>query len=102
MLAHEEKAVDVEKEYESIMPLLTILKTNKFIFLYLIAVTHLFYGYYMTNSFKQFGFTGDLDDKTLSMIGSFGALFNGCFKVFWATLLDYYPFKRVYAIILCI
>ena len=34
------------------MPLLTILKTKKFIFLYLIAVTHLFYGYYMTNSFK--------------------------------------------------
>ena len=36
------------------------------------------------------------------MIGSFGALFNGCFKVFWATLLDYYQFKSVYSIILTI
>ena len=36
------------------------------------------------------------------MIGSFGALFNGCFKIFWATLLDYYNFKPVYTIVLCI
>ena len=56
----------------------------------------------MTNSFKQYGFTGGLDDSTLSLIGSFGALFNGCFKVFWATMLDYFPFKRVYTIILVI
>ena len=36
------------------------------------------------------------------MIGSFGALFNGCFKIFWATLLDYYNFKPVYTVVLCI
>ena len=84
------------------MPITTILKTPKFIGLYIIASTHLFYGYYMTNSFKQFGFTGGLGDYTLSIIGSFGALFNGCFKIFWATMLDYYPFKRVYGVILLI
>ena len=36
------------------------------------------------------------------MIGSFGALFNGCFKIFWATLLDYFNFKPVYSVVLLI
>lgn len=36
------------------------------------------------------------------MIGSCGALFNGCFKIFWASLLDCYNFKPVYTIILTI
>jgi hypothetical protein len=76
--------------------------TRKFIFLYLLAVFHLFYGYYMSNSYKQFGFTGGIDDKTLSLIGSFGALFNGCFKIFWAMLLDYFPFKPIYGVVLSI
>lgn len=58
--------------------------------LYLMAVLYLFYEYYMTNSYKQFGFQGGIDDKTLTRIGSWGALFNGCFKIFWASLLDYF------------
>jgi hypothetical protein len=78
---------------------LDIIKSYKFVFLYLLGVTHLFYEYYMTNSYKQFGFRGGIDDRTLSKIGSFGALFNGCFKIFWAALLDYLPFKPVYGII---
>jgi len=68
----------------------------------MLAVCHLFYGYFMSNSFKQFGFIGGLDDRTLTNIGSFGALFNGCFKVFWASSLDYFNFKPVYAIIITI
>ena len=60
------------------------------------------YGYYMANQFKQYGFTGGIDDRTLTIIGSWGALFSGCLKVFWATLLDYYNFKPIYSIILCI
>ncbi len=57
------------------------------------------YGYYMSNQFKQYGFTGGIDDKTLTLIGSCGALFNGCFKVFWASLLDCFNFKQVYAVV---
>ena len=73
-----------------------------FFTIYALIVSHMFYGYYMTNQFKQYGFTGGIDDRTLTLIGSFGALFNGCFKIFWATLLDYYSFKRVYAMVLII
>ena len=99
---HQIQESDIEKEHEDITPLTKLLKSKAFICLYLISVTHLFYGYYMSNSFKQFGFTGGLDDKTLSLIGSFAALFAGCLKIFWATLLDFYPFKKVYAVILLI
>ena len=84
------------------MPLTYLLMTGKFYGLYCLVICHMFYGYYMSNQFKQYGFTGGLDDKTLTMIGSFGALFNGCFKIFWATLLDYFNFKPVYATVLVI
>lgn len=70
--------------------------------MFIMASCHLFYGYYISNSFKQYGFEGNVDDATLTLIGSFGALFNGCFKVFWASLLDYFQFKPIYGIILTI
>jgi hypothetical protein len=68
--------------------------------LYIIASTHLFQGYYMTNSFKQIGFQRGFTDSTLTVIGSFGALFNGTCKIFLASSLDYLPFKPVYSCIL--
>lgn len=84
------------------MPIIDIIKTYKFTLLYLLATCHLFYGYYMLNSYKQLGFIGGIDDKMLTRIGSFGSLFNGTFKIFWASLLDYYPFKNCYMIIFAI
>ena len=93
---------DQEHMVEKEVPVLRILMTSNFLWLYLIAITHLFYGYYMSNSFKQYGFSAGLDDRTLTTIGSAGALFNGCFKIVWATLLDYFEFKKIYAIILVI
>lgn len=54
----------------------------------------------MGNSFKQIGFLGNLEDSTLTMIGSFGALFNGVCKIILASSLDYLPFKPVYGCIL--
>ena len=84
------------------MPILTLVNTGKFFWLYILVVSHMFYCYYISNQFKQFGFTGGLDDQTLTTIGAAGALFNGCFKVVWATLLDYYNFKPVFSVIICV
>jgi len=92
----------LEEYSEEHLPVVEILKSKKFGLLYLLAICHFFYGYYMQNSYKQFGFSGGIDDRTLTRIGSFGALFNGCFKIFWASLLDYYPFKRCYLILVAI
>ena len=80
----------------------SLLTSGKFLWLYVLVVSHMFYGYYMTNQFKQYGFTGGIDDKTLSSIGSAGALFNGCFKIVWASLLDYFNFKPLYSMILIV
>ena len=87
---------------EETLPILSLVMTGKFFWLYVIVVSHMFYCYYISNQFKQYGFTGGLDDQTLTTIGAAGALFNGCFKVVWATLLDYYNFKPVFSVIICI
>lgn len=76
------------------------MQSPKFYCLYIIASSHLFQGYYVGNSFKQIGFLGNLSDSTLTMIGSFGALFNGACKIVLASSLDYLPFKPVYGCIL--
>ena len=87
---------------EESLPVSSLIMTGKFLWLYLLVVSHMFYCYYIANQYKQYGFTGGLDDKTLTTIGAAGALFNGCFKVMWSTLLDYYNFKPVFSVILCI
>ena len=98
----EQKLKEFEDDSEANLPLKEILKTGKFVGLYCLVVCHMFSGYYISNQFKQYGFMGGIDDKTLTIIGSSGALFNGCFKVFWATLLDYFNFKPIYGMILFI
>jgi hypothetical protein len=74
--------------------------SDKFISLYLLAATHKFQGDYIVNSFKQIGFQGQISDKTLTFIGSFGALFNGTGKILLGASLDYFKFKPVYTWIL--
>ena len=73
-----------------------ILTSGKFIHLFVLAVCHLFYGYFFTNVYKQYAKDYINDDEFLTWVGAFGAIFNGCFKFIWATALDYYPFKRIY------
>jgi hypothetical protein len=43
---------------------------------------------------------GGLSDSTLTVIGSFGAFFNGACKIVLASSLDYFPFKPLFACIL--
>lgn len=78
------------------VPLPTILKSGKFITLYTMAVSHLFYGYFFSNDYKQYGKDYINDDAFLTTVGATASLFNGFFKFAWSYLLDYYPFRRVY------
>ena len=68
--------------------------------LYLIAATHKVQGDYLNNNFKQIGYRGGLSDSALTVIGSFGALFNGSGKVIYGISLDYIKFKPLYSGIL--
>lgn len=71
--------------------------------LYILAACHMFEGYYLGNSFKIIGYAAGIKDSTLTIIGSCGSLFSGCSKIIFASLLDYFQFKKVYgAIILMI
>ena len=79
-----------------------IVFSPKFALLYALAVCHLFYGYYFTNIYKQYGSIYINDDAFLTKIGAFSALFNGFFKFVWATLLDYYAFRKIYGGLVCL
>jgi len=56
-----------------------------------------FYGAYMAANYK---FISELDDVTLTIAGSVGAIFNGGSRLMWGVLLDKYGFRKVYMILM--
>lgn len=68
----------------------------------MLAVCHLFYGYFFTNIYKEYGKDYINDDQFLTMVGAISSLFNGFFKFLWASLLDYYPFRKIYGGLICL
>lgn len=78
-----------------------MMKTREFITLYIMNFFSIFFGLFVANEYKvywlQYG--NAPGDKFVSMIGSLGTLFNGM-RFIWSTLLDYYPYKIVYGVML--
>ena len=62
----------------------------------------IFFGYFIMNSFKTYGADTIKNDAFLTVIGSVGALTNGVMRIFWSSLLDYFPFRRVNSTLLLI
>lgn len=93
-----EQLLTEDKEQLAIreLPSLEIIKSSKFRIMFTIGVCHLFYGYFFTNVYKDFGKNYINNDEFLTMVGATSSLFNGFFKFIWGTLLDYYPFRKVY------
>ena len=91
---NEQKILHENAEKE--LKLSAIVKSGKFLTLYVLAVSHLFYGYYYTNVYKIYGTEYINDDKFLTFVGASAALFNGFFKFIWSFALDYFSFKRIY------
>lgn len=83
---------------EKNIKLIDMIKSHEFLYLYLIFMCFVFYGHYILNVFKIYGFETIHDDHLLTFVGSFGALFNGVCRIFWSTLLDYKSFKTVFGI----
>lgn len=94
-MTHEQKA-----EYDT--PITKVLTSRDFAFLYLISFCHIFYGYYVIGTFKTIGGKTINDDQFLTLVGSFGSLFNGLSRIVWSSLLDYYSFNCVYRTLVCI
>jgi hypothetical protein len=78
------------------------MKSSKFKTIYVMGVCHLFFGYFYTNVYKDFGKDYINDDAFLTLVGACASLFNGFFKLVWASLLDYYPFKRIYGCLIAL
>ena len=72
------------------------MKSSKFLTIYILAVCHLFYGYFYSGEYKIYGNQYINDDKFLTTVGASAALFNGFFKFIWSYALDFYPFKKIY------
>jgi len=60
-----------------------------------------FFGVYVASVYKTVAL-GLIDDRTLTIAGSFGSFINGSSRILWASLMDKYGFKRVYLCILVI
>jgi nitrate/nitrite transporter NarK len=61
----------------------------------------LFYGLFVANFYKVSAIDV-IDDKTLTLAGMIGSLSDGSSRFITATLMDYYGFKVVYSLLLCI
>ena len=81
-------------------PIRKIVCTREFFSLYFISVSMIFFGYYIMVKFKDYGREYIKDDEFLTFVGSVGSLLNGLFRIFWASLLDYYPFRKINLVLL--
>ena len=61
----------------------------------------IFFGAYVSSVYKGVALSY-LDDQTLTLAGSLGAIANGSSRLLWAYLLDLIGFRKVYACILVI
>lgn len=60
----------------------------------------MFYGLFLVNAFKNFGSKKISDDGFLTLVGGIGGAMNGLSRLFWASLMDKYGFKRIYGALL--
>jgi MFS family permease len=88
--------LSVENKAEEEVHITSIIGSRDFVLLYLISFCHVFYGYYIIGTYKTIGGIGISDDRFLTLIGSFGSLFNGLSRILWSSLLDCYSFNRVF------
>ena len=68
--------------------------TSRFVRMILMLFFGTFYGAYLAANYKYI--SDELDDYTLTIAGSVGAIFNGGSRLIWGWLLDRYGFRKVY------
>ena len=52
--------------------------------------------YYVASNFKSYGSIDIPDDQFMTIVGAVGSTLNGVSRICWATLFDYFGFKKVY------
>ena len=61
----------------------------------------IFFGAFIVGSYKSYGLTYIRDEMFLARIGPYGSL-CGCFRFIWSFLIDHYPYKKIYGILISI
>lgn len=62
----------------------------------------IFFGFFMTSAFKEYGRMKIRDDQFLSYVGAVGFVTNGLFRLLLSSLLDCFDFKKVYGVTIII
>jgi hypothetical protein len=89
---------DVTSE-EDTLPLKRMILSRKFIAIYVLALFHIYYGYFFGGAWKIYGKQYIDDDAFLTNVGAFASLANGVFKFIAGNLMDYFSFRTVYGIL---
>jgi hypothetical protein len=95
-----ERNLDLELRAESEISILTIMKSNKFLLIYLMSIFQMMYPLYFDVVFKEIGQFYIKEDETLTLIGSVSFASNSLFKLITGVVLEFVPAKKVNAIIL--
>lgn len=79
-----------------------IIKSKKVYHIFLMNLFSSGLGLLIASNFKNYGLIKINDDKFLTIVGSVGAVFNGCGRMLWGMLYDRLTFKKVYIFLLII
>jgi MFS family permease len=68
--------------------------------MFLLLFSGIFFGVYLASVYKTLAI--DIEDSALTIAGAIGSVCNGGSRIIWATIQDYYGFKKVYLCLLVI
>ncbi|CAI2367819.1 unnamed protein product [Moneuplotes crassus] len=69
-------------------------------YIWLIILLSSSYPYFIASNFKTYEQVDIHDDRFITLVGALGAVVNGLSRGFWATLQDFFGFKRVFTCLL--
>lgn len=71
-------------------------KDYRTFYLWIMIILTSSYPFYIASNFKSYEQQDLNDDSFITLVGSLGAVMNGLSRGFWATLQDFFGFKKVY------
>ncbi|EGR29142.1 major facilitator superfamily protein, putative [Ichthyophthirius multifiliis] len=89
------KTQKIKKNFQPAPNVKTALCSKHFFYLILIGVLGTGFGILVNSNYKTIGKKVIVDDKFMTMVGSFSSLANGLSRLFWSSLIDKYSFKQL-------
>ncbi|CAI2368758.1 unnamed protein product [Moneuplotes crassus] len=77
-----------------------VFKEYRVYYIWLMLIFSSSYPLYLAGSFKTFEQIDLHDDRFITLVGSLGAIANGLSRWFWATLQDFFGFKKIFALLM--